>query len=357
MPTILPPMVAPPFRQFAALAREELLKAGRPDLSVERSWFSLEDRGYTPLVRVPVDVEYSLTLVLDQKVLRGGDDEAMRRHAQTLARALINLSHYKDELVEYANAVGEAARAELTIMRANGLDVSFRGVDFGLRKLSVLGSHSWVDDQDSILAELHVQRTSSSLRPEITSLIIEDPEDVTTELHDELSDQASHQARKARMEAMGVDLFVDGTTRDLLSAFGVNEVEALRSLFQKESALIDVTSEGQDTVLHLFIDDCTATASIAFPDHNWVRQSLSFREGVEMPPPSIKGEMLGKYAPHPALASRVVSLVASDDRIIPLWRFDAEVGRFWLHDETKADTAGERFARLPVEQSPVTAQQ
>lgn len=323
-------------REFVAMVRGELAAAGRPDVCVERGWIDTEEPGFLFVLQVPVGGEASVGLGAQDEMFDARTDAERRARAGEFAKALINLKSAEAMLVSYAGDIRRAAHAAVQAARADGLDVLLDKVGFRPVGAWQLTTKDWRDAAFHVLAAVTIRHTSSHLRPERTTIWVEEPADVAEKMKDILEEQRVRQARVAELEAMGADLVVDQITLDLLRTHGLDATEVLSGMTCRQTANFTVSHDGREVPLWLINHEGAVTASIHLQDAAWNGEHLWFLgdEGKN-DHTHLVGRSLGDLVRHPVFASRPIARVDRghvDHIVFDLTDkalFDAASGRVW----------------------------
>lgn len=330
-------------REFVSMVRAELAAAGRPDVTIERSWIDEDEPGYPFLLHVPIGTELSVPLKAPDGFLETLTDTRRKRYALEFSQALINLRSAEAMLLKYAGDVRKAVNAAVAAARADGLDILLDRVGFAPTYIGPLTYKDWKHAALHVLANVTFRHTSFYLKPTISGVIIEEPADVATEMAGILEEQRERQDRLAELDRLGCDLFVDGLTLDLLAAYGLDAAETLATLWKKQHLNLRFRDAGQDVALSLITSGGYVTASIQLPQAFWNGEHLWFTgsESENDHKPLI-GKSLGSLVPHPAFTERPIADVfhqRTDHIVFDLsgkLSFDAETGRLWREEQLAA---------------------
>lgn len=339
---------APPTnREFVALVRARLDAAGHRDIPIERSWIDEDTPGYPFLLNVPVGAELTVPLRPVDGFIRITDPHAVEKHVEHFAKALVTLRQAERMLIKYAGEVRRAAAKVIASARADGLDVLLAGVTFKETYAWHLTGGSWKDAASHIIASVKVRHTSFYLRPEISSVYVEEPGQAAEELQSIIDDERERLARLAYLDGLGADLHVDAITLDLLRTHAVDVEQVLREAWKNQHVSIPVAIDGYETNLSLVTWDGRVEAGMQLPDAFWNGHQLWMTDGQAKNAPDLTGKTLAGLVAHPALSSRrVVHIDRAPDGIeIPdvyhldtseTFLFDADTGRIWPLPSTLA---------------------
>ena len=330
-------------REFVAMVRAELAAAGRPDVTIERSWIDEDEPGYSFILHVPVGAELSVPLRSAEAPRELRYDQERTWLAASFAKALINLKAAEATLIKYQRDVHRAASAVVASARASGLDVLLDRVGFKPTYARSLTDTSWNDAVSYVLASVTIRHTSFYLRPKTSNVWIEEPADVAREMKDILAEQREHQDRMSDLDAHSCDLFVDGITLELLAAHGLDPADILTRAWKKQCLNLKVQHNGEEVALSIITSDGYATASIQMPEAFWNGEHLWFGgEEHDKDHKHLIGKSLGDLVPHPAFTSRpIVDVVHrhADHVVFDLsdkHMFDADNGRIWREERLAA---------------------
>lgn len=330
-------------REFVALVRAKLDAAGRQDVAIDRLWIDEDEPGYPFLLNVPVGTELIVPLKPLSSFFNRRSDQ-LDCHIGHFATALVNLRSAERMLTKYAQDVRREARKQIDAARAEGLDVAIENIGFKPTYAFHLSGKEWKDAAYHVLAEIRLRNTSFFLRPETSTIWVEEPSDVAMELADLLERQREHQARLAEMDAMGADLEVDAITLDLLAAHGLDPAEILRNVWKRQCVNLEIQHQGRNEHLSLISSGGRTTASIFVGNAFWNGEHLWFlQDGQPIDHDDLVGKTLAGFVDHPAFASHVVVKVESGREhgrpdLIHLdlsnkLLFDADTGRIWPQRE------------------------
>lgn len=330
-------------RAFVEMVRTELASAGRPDVTIQRSWIDEDTRGHRFLLHVPVGTDLSVPLKAMDGFFHTQTDEDRKSHAVEFAKALINLRSAEAMLVKYAKSVHKATNAAVAAARADGLDVLLDRVGFKPIYAYHLNYHSWKEAALHVLAEVTIQHTSFYLRPHTSTMWIEEAEDVPEQLADILDEQRERQERIEELDALGCDLIVDGITLDLLAAHDLDASQILERAWKEQCVNLTVQHQGRDVSFSLVTSGGYITASIQLADAFWNGEHL-WLSGPEADKDHkhLVGKSLGTLVPHPVFSSRPILDVFyrhADHFVFDLsdkFMFDADTGRIWREERLAA---------------------
>jgi len=328
-----------PIRKLFALVRAGLDSAGRQDIPFEQSWVNDEREGYLFTIDMPVGPDLVLPLVPLERMVEVVDHEQIERFATSLVRSAINMKRAEKMIGRYVNAVARAARREIEAARASGLDVLLERVGLKPTYSWHLAHSDWKEAAAHALAQVNIRNTSFYLRPEITSVIIEEPDDVAYELSQVFEDQRERQSQLQRLQELGADLEVDSVTVDLLRVHGFSITETLREVHRSQCVNLPESDGDPAGRLSITSSSGSANASLVLKDAIWNGSVLWFVDEVDRDWLRARvGGTLGERINHPVLASlEVAEIERLDTEHRPMIRFkaadqllfDAETGRLW----------------------------
>lgn len=332
------------FQRFVERVRRQLDADGQHDIPISRQWIDQETPGYRFHLHVPIGAELLLSLKPLENLYRFSDPSVMERHVKDFASALLTLRKVERKLIKYSRDMRRAAADVITDARAQGLDLLLVDVGFKPTYASHLTYASLQDSLSHILAVVKVRQTSGCLRPELTEIVIEEPEDVIHELEEVIEEQRARQGRLAQLDAIGADLVVDAITLDLLRAHVPDVEEVLREAWRNEGVSVPVVLEGHDTWLRLMTINGTVESSLDLKDVFWSEGhvhllGVNAENGLDL----VGKTLVGKVK-HPVLSSYKVVHIdrsftgsgGSDGYQLDQSKsflFNADTGRIWPNAE------------------------
>lgn len=327
-------------REFVALVRARLDEAGHRDIAIERSWIDTDTPGDPFLLNVPVGPEFVVPLRAVEGFVRVSDPLVVARHVEHFAAALVTLRRAERTLVKYASEVRRAAAKAIAEARSEGLDILLSNVAFAPTYAWLLTGSDWKHAASHVLAEVCVRHTSFCLRPEISSVVVEEAGDVAYGLESILDDERELQGRLAYLDGLGADLIVDAITLDLLRTHVVDVEHALRDVWSKQHVSIPIKVQGFETQLSLSSNNGSVESAMILPEAVWNGEMLWLKgDAVETGLDRV-GKTLEGLVSHPALACRKVvhieqrpAEIGIPDRyyldLSERFLFDADTGRIW----------------------------
>jgi hypothetical protein len=339
-----------PFRDLFGRVRAGLDAAGRHEIAFDLLWVNDDRKGYPFTIDVPVGVEFVVPLRPLESMLTQSD--GLDRFADALVPAMINIRRAEKTLVRYGEAIRRAAKREIRAARDAGHDVLLERVNFKPTYAWHLTQEDWKNAASYILAQVDVRNTSSHLRPEITSIVVEEPEHMGRELASVLEKQLEHQGALEAMRDRGADLVVDAITVDLLRVHGFDIAETLRQVWKRQCVNLKVAGVDDRIGLSITSSRGRVSSCTGVGDAYWNGEQLWFAQGVDMEELSqAEGKCLSTLASHPTFAALKVARVERSGDRPPLIHFqppgpdllfDASTGRVWPDPATPSTS--ERIA-------------
>jgi hypothetical protein len=339
-----------PLRELFARVRAGLDAAGRQDIAFDLQWVNDERQGYPFTIDVPVGAEFVVPLKPLESMLT--ETDGMGRFANALIRAMINIRRAEKVLVRYAEAIRGAAKREIAAAREAGLDLLLEKVNFKPTYAWHLTQRDWKNAASYILAQVDVRSTSFYLRPEITSVIVEEPEHMERELASVFEEHREYQGTLEAMRSRGADLIVDAITIDLLRVHGFDVAETLRRVWKRQCVNLPNAGDDDRIGLSIISSKGRVSSSISLGDAYWNGEQLWFHQAVDAEElRQAIGKCLPALSSHPSFAALKVARVEQSGDRPPLiyfqapgpdLLFDASTGRMWPDPEPAS--TGERIA-------------
>ncbi|WP_210358337.1 hypothetical protein [Sphingomonas beigongshangi] len=284
------------------MTSEALARITGSRVPFEREWLRVDEVAGARLV-VEVPIGRDLVLDVHSDNLSGHNrDFARRQFADDLAKSLVNIEAARWSLRRYAGAMRRVSAAVIDKAVREGFEYAFEKVTFKQARACHLAHPDWREAASHVIARVHFTGLGDQLRQVTHQLIIEEPEYVEDEIRAFDHEQLEHQRARDALRAQGADIAVDEITLRHLDRYGIDRLEALRSVAANGATRFEVTKRnGCSGKLSLRSDAGVVRCHIIDdPDFVWIDDVLAL-EGPSTP------------ADPASLASRLVSDVCPDD--------------------------------------------